>query len=322
MEHPKTTPKDFFLWAGAMIALYVSAISFIRLVFDYINYVFPDALNSYYYSDPYSGSVSFEIASLIVLFPVFLVLMRVIRNLMMVDASRRDIWIRRWALYLTVFIAGVTIAGDLITLLYYFLSGQDITIRFVLKVAVVLLVAGGGFMHFLADLWGYWIENPQLARRVGWATGALIVVTIFAGFFIIGTPWQARQYRLDDRRVTDLQSLQSEILSFYQQKQTLPSALTQLQDPTIYYTVPTDPSTGAQYEYRKTADLSFELCATFAAATRANANGRNVGITMPASPYGGPGISGENNWLHQAGRSCFSRTVDPDFYPPINKPVR
>jgi hypothetical protein len=170
MEHPKTTPKDFFLWAGAMITLYASAVAFIRLVFDYINYVFPDTLNNYYYVDPYSGSVSFEIATLIVLFPIFLVLMRVIRNTMIVDASRRDIWIRRWALYLTVFIAGATIAGDLITLLYYFLSGQDITIRFVLKVLVILLVAGGGFMHFLADLWGYWIQNPNLARRVGWAT--------------------------------------------------------------------------------------------------------------------------------------------------------
>jgi hypothetical protein len=314
MEHSKTTPKDFFLWAGAMLMLYGSAIAFIRLLVDYINYVFPDALN-YYNWDPYQGSVSFEIAALIVLFPVFLFLMRAIRRDMIADPSRRDIWIRRWALYLTVFIAGLTIVGDLITLIYYFLSGEDITVRFILKVAVVLLVAGGGFMHFLADLWGYWVEYPSRARSVGYSVGVLILITIAAGFFIIGTPWQARQMRLDDRRVSDLASLQSQILSFYQQKQALPASLTQLEDPTLYYNVPADPETGMQYEYTKTASLGFELCATFTAPSRANTAGR------PNMPEG-YGVKGDTDWSHAAGHACFVRSIDPDFFPPAPKLVQ
>ena len=32
----------------------------------------------------------------------------------------------------------------------------DVTVRFLLKVLVVFLVIGAGFLHFLADLWGYW----------------------------------------------------------------------------------------------------------------------------------------------------------------------
>ncbi len=314
MENPKTTPKDFFLWAGAMIMLYGSAVAFIRLVFDYINYTFPDALNNYYYADPYQGSMSLEIASLIVLFPVFLVLMRIIRKDIAKDPSRGEIWIRRWALYLTLFIAGLTIVGDLITLIYTFLSGSDITVRFLLKVVVVLLVTGGGFMHFIADLWGYWKQYPSRANSVGWGVGALILVTIVAGFFIIGTPWQARQYRLDDQRTQDLQNLQSQILSFYQSKQQLPSVLKQLEDPTLYFNVPVDPETGASYEYIKDADLGFQLCATFTAASRSQQiNGRTTPV--PAS-YGGKGIS--DNWQHGVGRTCFVRSIDPDFFPPIN----
>ena len=75
---PRTTPKDFFLWAGAMVSLYVSVFSFLGLVFDYLNYAFPNPLLQSFYADPYQGSISYEIASLIVMFPLFFVLMRVI----------------------------------------------------------------------------------------------------------------------------------------------------------------------------------------------------------------------------------------------------
>ena len=62
MDKPKATPKDFFLWAGAMVSLYGGTVAFINLIFDYINYAFPDAL-SYYYN-PYQGSVAYEMSLL------------------------------------------------------------------------------------------------------------------------------------------------------------------------------------------------------------------------------------------------------------------
>jgi hypothetical protein len=119
--------------------------------------------------------------------------------------------------------------------------------------------------------------------------------------------------------MNDLSSLQSQILSYYQQKQMLPTALSELEDPTLYYNIPADPTTGAPYEYRKAADLSFELCATFVGPTRVDARGR--GTTAPMAPYGG-GVKGMDDWKHEAGRACFTRTIDPDFYPPFTKPVR
>ena len=154
---PKTTPKDFFLWAGAMVALYWSVVAFLGLVFDYINYAFPNATSySYYPSNPYQSGISYEMASLIVLFPLFVVLMRVIHTDIVRDPSRSEIWVRRWALFLTLFVAGATMAGDIIVLLTSFLNGSDLTTAFLLKIALVFLVAAAGFMHFIADYRGYW----------------------------------------------------------------------------------------------------------------------------------------------------------------------
>lgn len=310
MEKPKTTPKDFFLWAGAMVALYAGVVAFITLLFQYINYTFPDPLR--YYGDPYSSPIPYAMASLIVLTPTFLILMRVIRRTIERDSSRADIWIRRWALFLTVFVAGATIVIDLIVLLTTFLSGESLTAAFLLKVLVVLLVAGAGFMHFLADLWGYWGKNPSKARMVNYATGAAVLLAIVAGFFIVGTPQEARLMRLDQQKVYDLQNIQSQIVTYWQQKQTLPSQLSEVNDPLYGMTVPTDPQTGAQYTYTRTSNSSFELCATFNAASRGS-------DPSYAYPYGRYAI--DQNWEHAAGEVCFDRTIDPERYPPFTKPV-
>ncbi len=308
----KTGAKDFFLWAGAMLFLYASIVAFITLIFSYIDYVFPNTLNSYV-SNPYDSGMSYQMAMLIVLVPLFLVLMRLIRRDIEKDETRADLWVRKWALYLTLFIAGVTVAGDLITLLYYFLSGQDITIRFVLKVLVVLLVAGAGFMHFLADIWGFWIKNPARAKLIGASVGLLVAISIGLGFFIVGTPWEARQYRIDEQRVSDLQNIQWQIVSYWQQKQKLPAKLTDLEDSISGWKVPTDPKSGSAYEYTAASSTSFSLCATFAMDSQA----KSENATRPTYPS----VSGNENWSHAAGRTCFERTIDPERYPPNTKPA-
>lgn len=304
----KTGPKDFFLWAGAMVALYGGVVAFIALIFDYINYTFTDTLDYYVFS--YS-SISYEMAALIVLAPVFLVLMRVIRRDIARDPSRNEIWVRRWALFLTVFVAGATIVIDLITLLTTFLSGEDITVRFMLKVLVVLLVAGAGFMHFLADIWGYWARNQNYARYINWAVAVLIAGSIVSGFFIVGTPGQARQMRLDEQRVQDLQNIQWQLINYWQQKESLPATLDELYDPLSGTPIPVDPTTGEAYGYQRQSPLDFTLCATFA-MDGGDRYGRS--IAEPAM-YGVKG----DNWGHGAGETCFDRSIDPERYPPYTK---
>ncbi len=314
MDKPKAGPKDFFLWAGAMISLWGAVVAFLALVFDYINYAFPNPLE--YVANPYQGGMPYEMASLIVLAPLFLILMRVIRRDIDRDPSRSEIWVRRWALFLTLFIAGATIAIDLIVLITTFLGGEELSMRFLLKVALVLLVAGAGFMHFMADLWGYWRQNPHLVRWVNYSTGLLVVFTVVAGFFIVGTPQQAHRMRLDEQRVSDLMSIQSQVTYFYQQKRILPASLSQLQDPLLGFAVPADPTTGAAYEYAKTGDLAFQLCATFQEeGTNTGYGASRVVTEYSKSPYGNV----QDNWQHGVGRVCFERMIDPDFYPAAPK---
>lgn len=323
MDKPKVTPKDFFLWAGAMISLYASVAAFVALIFDYLNYSFPDTLD-YFSGDPYSSGISHEMAAVIILFPLFLILIRSIRTSIAHDPTRQDVWVRRWALYLTLFITIATIAGDLITLVMYFLNG-DVTLRFALKTLTILLVASGMYMHFLADLRGFWKDYPARARLVSWAVAVLASMTIIAGFFIVGTPWQARLYRYDDQKVSDLQSTQYQIVNYWQLKEKLPTTLVDLHDPISDFVVPTDPQSSAAYVYEVTGALSFKLCATFNAATQKYSTNSNR-YDAPAVPYPVNGTTFEKGadinalpWTHEAGQQCFERTIDPQRYPPFSK---
>jgi type III secretory pathway component EscS len=319
----KTGAKDFFLWLGALVALYWSVVAFIFLMFDYINYALPNTLS--YYVDPYQSSIPYEMASIIVLFPIGLFLMWLIRRDMVKDPTRSQLWVRRWALIFTLFVAGVTAAGDLIALLTTFLRGEDITLAFILKVLVVFGVAAVVFMHFIADLWGYWIQYPKRALSVGLGVGLLAILSVVAGFFIVGTPQHARLVRLDAQKINDLQSIQSQIVSYYQYKQKLPQSLSDLRDSVSYFGLPTDPQTGASYEYDGTihvaagANPMFSLCASFNLPGNSDKYSRDV--TYPTIPMGGS-MRGFDNWQHDAGRVCFDRTIDPELYPAVLNGVK
>lgn len=309
----KTAPKDFFLWLGAVISLYGSIASFITLLFEYIQYAFPDQLAGY--TDPYGGAVRFAMAALIVLVPTLVTLFYVIRRSIAQEAGKAHIWVRRWAIVLTLFIAAITILIDLITLINTFLGGE-ITIRFGLKVLVVLLVAIGVFVHFLADQRGYWLTHTKKAYLVGMAVLALTAVAIVSGFFIIGTPQQVRAQKYDAQRVNDLQSIQSQVLAYWQQKRELPYSLSVLNDDFSGYREPFDPETGSEYEYTidgsksvsaEDGKVSFALCATF------STTGGQAAATTLVRSIG-------DSWSHYPGKNCFGRTIDPTLYPAVQDP--
>ncbi len=315
MDKPKTTAKDFFLWAGAMVAFYWSVIAFIFLVFNYIDYTFPNAL-AYYPADPYQSGISYQMASVIVLFPLYLLLVQLIRKDIVADPSRKEIWVRRWALILTLFVAGIAVAVDLITLLTTFLNGEALTTAFLLKVLVIFLISSGVFMHFIADLRGYWDAFPTRRTKVGIAVTVLAVITIGAGFFIVGTPAEARLARFDAQKVNDLQSIQSQVIYYWQAKRALPTTLTDLVSSLSYGSLPVDPQTGESYGYQPTGTLSFKLCAAFNAESRGTQIVYSETRALAPMPIDAKGMLADN-WQHSAGSVCFDRTIDPSFYPPL-----
>ncbi len=297
LSKPKTSPKDFFLHIGAMLTLYVSAISLINLLFDVINVAFPDALQTY--TDPYSYSLRLSVAALIVLYPLYLTLMRFIRVDGEAHPEKRELGVRKWLTYLTLFVAGAAVVIDLITLINTFLGGE-ITTRFVLKVLTVLVVAGMVFGYYLYDLRVTQTVNLKVVRAFRYGTLAVVLISIVGSFFVIGSPMQQRDLRFDERRVSDLQTIQWQIINHWQQKGELPKALTDLEDSISGFKVPAGPQPGEMYEYVLSQKAnSFALCTTFATQS-SKANGYY--------PQG-------ENWNHGMGKVCFDRVIDEDLYP-------
>ena len=303
----KSQPRDVFLYLLATITLYFSVWSSIDLLFGYINIAFPDPLNSYY--DP-GAAIRWSLALFIIIFPVYFFVTRFLGRDIAENPGKNEIRIRKWLVYLTLFLAALLMIGDLVALLYNFLNGE-VTTRFLLKVFSVLAVAGGVFWYYLYDLRKKPGTFTAQAKGFVWGIIAAYIAIAAAGVVLAGSPFEQRLVRFDDQRVSDLQTIQYQVLNYWQQKGKLPQNLGNLSDSISGFSAPVDPETQAEYEYVAVASTTFQLCAAFDVATPAGRNGGNV--SAPAMyPYPG---SSFDNWSHSAGHECFNRVIDPQLYP-------
>ena len=143
--------REAFLYLLMFLTLYISAVSFGTLLFQFTNHWLPDPLSSDYYLDESRHAIRMGTASLIIAYPIFFYISTVIRKMLAKDALRRLSRIRKWLTYMTLFIAADIIIGDLITLLFNFLNG-DLTLRFAIKCLIILIISGAIFGYYLWDL--------------------------------------------------------------------------------------------------------------------------------------------------------------------------
>lgn len=311
MKEAKTTAKDFFINLGIIISLYSSIISLVVFVFSVINYSFPDV--GYGYVSSYQAGMTSALSVLIVMFPIFIYLSRLDNKASDKDPELKKVWVRKWAAYLTIFLLGLALAINLVTLLNFFLSGE-ITARFILKVLSLAVIATGTFWYYIQDIKGRFLNNSKKRKNISIVTSAVVIVVIISGIFIIGTPGQRRDQRLDDIRVSDLQNIQSQVTSYYQEQEILPENLSDLEDPLSYFVLPKDPVTGEDYAYRVLAPLEFELCANF--STISNETDESYIKPRLVDPFVD---STSAFWNHSKGENCFERTIDPKKFPILNK---
>ncbi|MBI5794030.1 hypothetical protein HZA87_03015 [Candidatus Uhrbacteria bacterium] len=307
----RSTPKDVFFHLLATIMLYISVYAVITLLFSCINILFPDALSFYYAGE--LDTIRLSTAILIVGFPVYMVMMMLIHRDIAAQPQKNDIGARKWLTYLTIFLAAIMIITDLITLLYNFLNGE-LSVRFLLKILVVLIIGAAVFGYYLWDIRKDGRPDKGLASLSAFGAWGAAIAAVIVSFLVAGSPWYQRSVRFDEQRITDLQIIQGQIIQHWTQKNALPANLDALTDSISGFKAPDDPETGSAYEYAIKEKLAFQLCATFKNKSIPDSmnNGRPVPV-YPNDPY-------SQNWSHDIGRVCFERTIDPEIYrqnPPV-----
>jgi hypothetical protein len=123
------------------------------------------------------------------------------------------------------------------------------------------------------------------------AATVVVVAAIVAGIVVLGPPSDERARRLDQKRIFDLQQLESAVGYYQRQHKRLPASVEELASGSTMNVNVRDPISGKPYELRVVNDTAYELCATFDLDSKGE------------SGYG------EVFWAHRAGRHCFNRTV-------------
>jgi len=295
------TAKNFVLQLGSVITLYLSISFLIVLLFSIINLILPDAVENYYQVESNSSGVRLGIAMLIVFFPTYLILTRKINVIRRHEDNTTYLGLTKWLMYLSLLIGGGVILGDLVALILTFLEGE-LTMRFLLKAAVLFLVVGGAFYYYLQDARGFWLSREKASK--GYALGMTIVVglSLITGFFYSETPAYIREVRLDEEQITNLQDIQFKIENFLEINGTssLPATLEEFYN---YFPVPAAPEDREAYSYEITS-TGFKLCATFSSDSTDNSGmsyERPFDSTYP--------IKNAENWDYKQERYCFERII-------------
>jgi Domain of unknown function (DUF5671) len=149
---PSGSAKDAFLYLVNFSMLAIWTIGLGSIVFTLIDRWISDPLSPANPGSPYQvDQMANSLASVIVAFPVYVLVMRHILLESQVHPEKLESPVRKWLTYIALFVAAGVVVGDLITFLTYFLKGE-VTARFVAKVADVLVIAGGVFWYYLGSM--------------------------------------------------------------------------------------------------------------------------------------------------------------------------
>lgn len=299
---------SFILLGGVATALMV-------LYYQIINHYFPDALaGGYGYSDVSSSTIHYSIAALIVGFPIYYVSINMWFKRYREDDAKTESKLTKWLTYLVLLVAAVTIVGDLVTALFYFLQGE-VTMRFFLKALVILGVFGMifGFYFLERKKVQYKKDIPRRTFQMyGYTVSIFVVIGIIFGFIAGGSPKTERMRGFDVTRAQDLNSLANCIASYGTDRKSLPATLESLSESTQYSYCggKSDPETGKAYGYHiltasekinGVTQGKFELCAMFSLSATKESVTRDV-----YSSYA-------DKWsIHPMGESCDSEVVTLD----------
>ncbi|MDR3698447.1 MAG: DUF5671 domain-containing protein [Candidatus Sulfopaludibacter sp.] len=293
--------RDAFLYllSFSTLATWTSALG--SMLFQFIDRWIPDPVTT---DQIYSvrTAVTWQMASIAVAFPIFLLVMRTILREARERPERLQSGVRKWLTYIALLLTAGAMICDLIWFLDYFLTGE-LTSRFVLKALTVMLLCGAVFVYYLGSL--HWDRDTNItdatkrSATFGMGAAAVVVAAFSIGLGVAGTPAVQRGMQADHRRIQDLRAITWGVHAWYQRAgrsaEPLPASLPELVAKGISQSQTADPQTGRQYEYRVKTGTGYELCAAF--------SGRQEEDQVRQTQF----------WYHAKGRTCF--TLDASTQP-------
>ena len=292
---------EIFVNIASFILLWIIVTSLGTLFFQIINKYFPDALAATkygYYSNFRVSVINYAIASLVVAFPMYLWTIRFWFKGFSRDSQKEESRLSKWITYIILLVAGGTMVGDLIRIIFNFLEGE-LEVRFILKALTILVIAGLVFAFYFLERKKIQYKkevSSQLFKILGGIAIGLVVLGIIFGFLASGSPATERMRKFDLERVSNLGSISVTVSSFARDNNRLPVSLDEMRDNALYNRrLPkiVDPQTQEEYQYRVISISSYELCANFSLST------------LESFPQ-----SGSLKWRkHDSGRVCETQIV-------------
>jgi len=142
--------REAFLYLLNFITLGFWVVALGQICCTLIARTFPDAAYPVYSSN-LVHEVSWQLAAIIVAFPCFMLVGKLIATDLRLRPDAFDSGVRAWLTYIALVIAGLIALGDAMFFVGGFLRGQ-LTTQFVLNTAVVIGLSGGVFGYYLATL--------------------------------------------------------------------------------------------------------------------------------------------------------------------------
>lgn len=152
--------REAFLYLVTFLALYTFAIAFGNLLCGLVDTAMPDPVQDPYYAEDRSEGFRWLLASIIVSFPVYMILTRLHLVSYARDPERRSSAVRRWLTYLTLAVAASTALVTMIVMIANFLGGEQV-VRSLMKSAIVIVLSGSVFGYYLWELRGVERQAPK-----------------------------------------------------------------------------------------------------------------------------------------------------------------
>jgi hypothetical protein len=256
--------KYAFLYMFSLVALLFMSLATGQVIFQAINKFITDVAlpNANNFN---SDLLKMAISALIISIPIYYLVMRYLSKSLVKGELDKESAIRRWLIYFILFVSSVVMIIWLIVTIGSFLNGE-LTTKFILKAITAIAISGIIFSYYFYDVKRDDIKAKDKVILIYLiATLVLTIGSLIFSFFFVESPTAARARKHDEQVLNQFTELDSAFNTYYTKFNKLPDTLVAGLSETPYLTVDKykDPASSKPYEYKKTANDSYELCADF-----------------------------------------------------------